>query len=583
MLPLSMTHAEPLLYATLEPKKIVMGGSARLTITNLGTAARQPPLPVVVGLQFEVVGHTRQFEFSAGNTVPSTSIVVEVRPQLAGTFYIPPVAPGSQPFVLHVLANHGSTASTGPGNTTYMIRPPVQAITPKTAQPGMTEGAAFVRLDLPQRDVYVGESVPVDIVVGVLSGIVTALNGLPTLRGGEFTLNNLSHQPDREERVVDDKRITLFTWHSVLAAVKPGLFHLDVETPLTIKISTRPKQDSAMDALLGDPFLQNYFGASVSKQIKVASPATNFNVLAIPRPGRPADFGGAVGSFRVSSDLTPATSAAGEPLMLRFRVSGTGNFDRVNSEMFLRLRDWKTYPSKASFRASDGIGYRGEKVFEQPLIASQPGAHTVPAMSFSYFDPGTRRFETASSAPLTVTISPAPADAAAIGTAAARPGDRSHLPLRADHAAADQSDSSLVPLYFRAAFLAVPSAATLLLALACLFLRHRGAPLRSRRNSRQMIRLLDRLDAAAKTADAGAFFSAARVILEEVLAERWKISPALITAELVHSRLGVDGDEIGQVFKLADESRYGRPTSDVVDFSRWTQRVRREVTSGAAR
>ena len=58
------------------------------------------------------------------------------------------------------------------------------------------------------------------------------------------------------------------------------------------------------------------------------------------------------------------------------------------------------------------LGYKGEKTFEQPLIASKPGAQTLPALTFSYFDPTTRRYETARSAPLSVTISPSLADSA---------------------------------------------------------------------------------------------------------------------------------------------------------------------------
>ena len=50
------------------------------------------------------------------------------------------------------------------------------------------------------------------------------------------------------------------------------------------------------------------------------------------------------------------------------------------------------------------------KTFEQPVIASKPGVQTLPALSFSYFDPNTRRYETARSVPLSVTISPSLAD-----------------------------------------------------------------------------------------------------------------------------------------------------------------------------
>jgi BatD DUF11 like domain len=581
---LARAHAAaPLIYATLEPKEITLGESARLTITNLGTDSRPPPLPVVAGLQFEVIAHTHQFEMTSGTTLPSSSMVVQVTPQIAGTFTIPPVTPSAQSLVLHVKADHGASGSTGPGNTNYMIRPPVQAIAPKHGGLQLTDGAAFVRLNLPKRDVFVGESVPVDIEVGVRAGFVTSLNGLPTLHGGEFTLNNLSHQPDREEKVIDDKHFTMLTWHSALAAVKPGLFRLDVETPLTVKISTRPKGDSALDELLGDPFLQNYFGATVSKQITVSSPSTDLKVLPVPSDGRPADFTGAVGSFNVSTDITPLTAAAGDPLTVRLRVSGAGNFDRVSSEMFKHLDDWKTYPPKASFQASDAVGYRGEKTFEQPVIAPKPGAHTLPALAFSYFDPVARRFQTAVSTPITVNVASALADAAPAANAAglAQANASSLVPPRPDHPASGALHASLVPMYFRPQFLALPSITTALFAGGWLGLRRRVS-VAQRRILKAMQRHLLRLDAAAGAGDAALFFSIARAMLQEMFAARWHLAVEEVTSDEIQARLGAEGEQIRELFLLCDEMRYGNQGRDQLDFPRWMLFVRSQVSGGEA-
>ena len=69
-----------------------------------------------------------------------------------------------------------------------------------------------------------GESVPVDIEVGVRPGIVTSLNGLPTLKGGDFTLNNLSKQPERREQVIEGSPFVVMTWHSVARGGEAGRF-----------------------------------------------------------------------------------------------------------------------------------------------------------------------------------------------------------------------------------------------------------------------------------------------------------------------------------------------------------------------
>src|SRR5258708_29537679 len=229
-----------------------------------------------------------------------------------------------------------------------------------------------------------------------------------------------------------------------------------------------------LDYLLGDPFLQNIFGTAVPKNVTVPSPAAEIKVLALPTQGSPPDFGGAVGTFKISADISSSKNTAGDPLTLRMHVNGAGNFDRVESSMLAGDAQWKTYEPKAIFNPADLTGYRGEKIFEQPLIASQPGAHTVPALNFSYFDPTTRRHDTAHSPPRDGTVPPA-ADTAANeppppANAAGAPVDESHGGLRPDHAVTEAPVDSLIPPYFQPRFVGLSSILPPLFAAASLAL-----------------------------------------------------------------------------------------------------------------
>jgi hypothetical protein len=562
----------PLVNVTIEPQQISMGESAQLTITSTGTGMEPVTLPQVSGLEFRVVGQSRRIEIINGATLATISIVVRVTPQAAGIFTIPGITPKSQPLVLRVNPDNGSGNSSSFGNSNGSVRPPVGSSASGIRM--SADGSAFIRLDLPKRDIYVGESIPVEIEVGMRAGFVTSLNGLPTLTGGEFTLNNLSHQPERVEKLIDGKPFTLLTWHSVLAAVKPGKFSLSVETPLTVRIRTRPQRDSMLDDLLGDPFLQNFFGATVPKDITVASPPSELTVLSLPAEGRPPDFSGAVGSFKIASDISSTTAAAGDPLTLRMHVTGSGNFDRVDSAMLDRVDQWKTYPPKSSFKPSDAIGYKGEKIFEQPLIASQPGAQTLPGLAFSYFDPSAHRYETARSGPLSVTISPSAAESSLGGpqlsaNAAApanTPAGPSNKGLRPDHVAAEVGASSLVPLYLQARFLALPSLLALGFAGACFRLRRASDPdaarrARERRPSKATQRVMKEIEAAALAGDAALFFNLARTAL-------------LRTFE---GQLGNESEDIRQIFALADEANYSGHRLTTTDFERWMHIVRHRI------
>jgi hypothetical protein len=321
----------------------------------------------------------------------------------------------------------------------------------------------------------------------------------------------------------------------------------------------------------------------------VTSPESVFNVLPLPTEGMPPDFGGAVGTFKINTDISSAKNTAGDPLTLRMHVSGVGNFDRVQSSMFGGDADWKTYEPKANFKPADPTGYRGEKTFEQPLIAARAGTHTIPALSFNYFDPGTRRYETARSSPLTVTVAPA-ADSAANApppaTASGAPGADAHGGLRPDHAVTQGRVDSLTPPYFQPRFVAFVSALALLFCAGWVELRRRERNANDIQRERERLRserihaLLEQMAAASSGADAAVFFNSARLALQQVLGARWQVEPDLITVADIDARLeSIDRDDIHQLFVFADEANYSGDELQAADFERWTQVVHRQIMS----
>jgi hypothetical protein len=587
------TADEPLVYATIQPAQITLGESARFTITNLGDGAAAITMPVVSGLQFEIVAHTHQIELINGTTLPSSSIVVRVTPQMAGIFSIPGVTPKSPPVVLQVNPPPGSAGAPRPSSPAPKPLPILAGGSIPKGVHLTEDGSAYVRLGVPRREVYVGEIVPVEIEVGMRSGFVTQFNGPPKLAGDDFTLNNsLLREPERSEKMIDGQAFVLLTWHSAFSVVKPGSFPLSAEVPLKVKIRTQPQRESALDDKFGDPFWQNIFGPSVHKDINVDSPPQELKVLELPVEGRPADFHGAIGTFAIESDVSPVKADAGDPLTLTMRVVGSGNFDRVDSTMLDHVDQWKTYPPKSTFKANDLMGHKGEKVFEQPLIASKAGAQTLPALSFSYFDPSTRRYATVHSSPLSVTISPSLADstlsapqvAASAGSAVA---NELADGLKPDHAADESFVSSMTPPYMQPRFLAIPSLLALAFAGGWAGARRRSHPAervfaRNRMTSKMNQRLLTQMEAAARAGNPAVFFIAARAALQQSLAARWQLTPDEVTAAEVQARLSGD-DDVQQVFALADESRYSGRDFRSTDFARWTRAVRQRLTAEQAR
>ena len=570
-----------LAYETIEPSRIRLGDSAIIRVTSLDGYLKSVPLPTVPGLTFELLGRSQGLEFVNGKSLPATYIVIRVTPQFLGVFTIPGLTPKSRTLGLEVVTGNEPNPYAFHSQTQFPQPLPVKpAPIPKGVQL-KAGGAAFVQLVIPTRAIYVGESVPVDIELGVRPGIVTSLNGAPTLTGGDFTLGNLSRHPERREKVIDGNPFEVMTWHSVLAAVKPGDFSLSVETPLSVKISTKAEEDAAFAAKLGWPFSQITYNGVAPKDVTIASAAAELKVVPLPTEGQPKDFSGAVGDFQVKSDIAPARVAAGDPQTLRLHITGVGNFDRVDSTMFGHLDHWKTYPAKSSFTPTDPAGYKGETVFEQPLIATRSGEQSIPELEFSYFNPNTRRYERAHTEPIKVTVAASLAESSLSALAAAQGPNgaltsQSARGLRPDHPRPQSSVSELRPLFFQAPFLAVPT--TLALILAGSWLAVRPHPVR--RTSKTTARAIAQLEAAARSGNSSLFFEVARNALLQTFATRWQMSPDQITLTELKARLDTAGEDVERLFGLADEAKYSDYAPGSTDFQRWLTLVRGQLMGG---
>ena len=575
--------ADPALaYEVVEPSRIKLGETATIRVVSLDGYLDNIRLPTVPGLTFEIIGRVQGLEFVAGKSIPASYILIRVTPQFVGVFSIPGLTPKSATVGLEVYTGDAPNPYAWRSQKPAATPPPMsKAPVPKGIQL-RAGGAAFVQLVVPTRPVYVGESVPVDIELGIRPGIVTSLNGPPALTGSDFTLNNLSKEPVRRDQMIAGSPFLVMTWHSALAAVKPGDFTLSVETPLSVKLNTRSAEDQAFASQLGWPFSQIPYNGVAPKDVTIASPASALKVLSLPKEGRPDDFSGAVGNFQVSSDASATRVAAGDPLTLRLHISGVGNFDRVDATMFDHLEHWKTYPAKSTFKPSDPAGDKGEKVFEQPLIAAQTGEQSIPGLEFSYFNPNTQHYERAQTQPIKVMVGSSLADSSLGAPAEATAGPNGILAsqaargLRPDHPPPRSSVSELRPLYFQAAFLAVPAALALLLAGSLFAVR----PHPGRVTSKAAGRALAQLEAAARAGDPALFFGTARGALLQKFSAQWQMSADRITGDELKARLGAASEDVERLFALADEAKYSGYDGSGTDFQRWLGVIRGQLLGG---
>ena len=562
----------PSLTATLEPSEIALGEAAQLTVAVQGRNADEPQIPAVNGLEIQRIGQSSQIQIINGAMSANVNYSYAVTPTRAGSFTIPAIrigrgadAAASQPIILKV-GGSGSPAINRPGQNSL----PAPAVHGEEAAISATEQQSFgfLRLVAPKQEFYVGEMVPVELKAYFRAGVELRVDGLPKLNSDAFTMNKLSDQPGSSQQVINGVRYTVFTWPTVITAVKAGEYAMSVELPTTVTVrqqAQRPRSRHPFGDDFFDDVFSNFFGAATQKQISLNSEESGVKILSLPAENRPASFTGAVGKFDFAAEATPTRTTAGDPVTLKLKISGVGSFDRVTAPAVERSDAWKSYKPSARFEPGDSAGYSGTKNFEQALVPTQAGALEIPALAFSYFDPEQKQYVTRTSSPVNIEVAPGqtppapPLQTASPSTPSANPAASAHAP---DKRTPGHRTVTLRP-WFLHPLLAVGALLPLVLALCAYALRCRGRfrgrdPKQVRiADAQRALRLqLETMERAAAHGDAGNFFSAACAAFQNLLGLRWSLPPRNITLAEINTRLNGEADGLRTIFGLADEAVY---------------------------
>jgi hypothetical protein len=594
--------------ATLDPAEISMGDSTQLTVTVSG-AQGQPSVPNVDGLDITPVGQSTQIEIVNGSITANASYTYNITPQRDGTFVIPALRlsnASSQPLTLHVTKTPGITSAPAPQTAQQqpqnsgsgpVVQPPPNAAPDQNA-PQPTNRYGGIQISLPKKQLFVGETVPVDIKVILPERFQAEVQELPQFTSDGFALNALGTKPEQDVEMWGGQPCRVLTWHSALTAIKTGDYpvHLQEDEQVVVPIQRRQNNDDDDDIFGG--FFRQFAQMGQRKNVAMQSDPLTLTVLPLPQENRPAGFGGAVGQFDVEASATPTKVNAGDPVTLRLKISGMGDFDRVSSDLVSSSAQWKTYSTKTHFDANDSAGYTGTKTIEQPIIPADSTVTSIPSLSFSYFDPDKREYVTRTTPPIPVevtgtavasTVTPGP-----VVTPASTPPPSAQPPAAAPAALAGADGlraikiepgnfaSTLRPVYLSPMFIAGQALPLVALLAGLLFIRQRDIlshPSRLRATAIQLAirQEVSAMDEAMKNQQTEVFFIHARAALQQRLGEKWNMRPETITLAEVERHAGACGENVRPIFEMADQASYSDLHFEDADLRQWREAVLAEL------
>lgn len=254
-----------------------------------------------------------------------------------------------------------------------------------------TRQAFFILLETDKTEVFEGEQITAEWYI-YTRGNILSLDRLkfPDLKG--FWKEIIEEVPalNFSQEIVNGVPFqkALLASHA-LFPIKAGEATID-----EYKIKARVQTPSAFGAFgMGDPY--TYTRSSEARRIKVKP---------LPLAGRPQDFAGAVGQFSVTAKVDEIQYPVNQPFSLKVRFEGSGNAKLIELPGISWPPTVEVYDTKAESRFfKNGKAF---KEFEVLLIPRSEGALTIPALSFSMFDPSSEKYVTRTTSPIQVQITP---------------------------------------------------------------------------------------------------------------------------------------------------------------------------------
>ncbi len=366
---------------SLERNIIAFGQSVQLSFAFQGTKdVPRPELPEIDSFQLRYRGPSTRMSIVNGRMSSSITHMYSLIPLKTGNFTIGPFS----------FDYKGDTYISNALNI-EVVDSPVSSR--KSSRKPQTEGTelgdrVFLEMTAGKNRAYMNEVVPLTIKLYVSSLSVRDIQ-YPEFEHEGFLAEEFEkpkqYQEDRGGRIYE-----VIEFNTKLFGTRPGEFSLG---PAELKANLLIKKQGRRHSSLFDDFFRGY----ETSPIGLRSEALSLNVLPFPEKGKPGGFSGTVGDFDLSVEVSPAEVKEGDPVTVRMVISGNGNFNTVTSPKLKNQEGFKVYDPQITQQGN-------RKIFEQILIPLSASIRGIPAVSFSFFDPGKERYRTLSKSHIPILV-----------------------------------------------------------------------------------------------------------------------------------------------------------------------------------
>ena len=164
-------------------------------------------------------------------------------------------------------------------------------------------------------------------------------------------------------------------------------------TPMQLAVNVVARKKRRDPFNMFDSFFEDPFGKTIRKVL--TTKALKIKVNPLPQEGKPENFSGLVGNFRLSDELDKNSVNANEAISLKLRISGSGNLKSLKDIPVNFPASFEIYDPKIKYNTNrSGSKFSASRELEYVLIPRTSGEYRIKPIEVAYFDPAAKRYVT---------------------------------------------------------------------------------------------------------------------------------------------------------------------------------------------
>jgi hypothetical protein len=272
----------------------------------------------------------------------------------------------------------------------------------------------FVKLDVSKTSCYVGEPIVASYKLYTRLRSESTITDAPSFNGfsvSELELNdNNSAQIEkyngRDYNVYTLRKVQLFPLESGKITLDPVVADNKV-TFIKADYAGLQKGDMFNDMMQNFADATSPQDAVMEQHVTIKSKPVEITVKPLPEENKPADFKGSVGNFTIQSSLQKNNISTDDAGNLKIEIDGSGNIQLINAPKIMWPQGIDGYDAKIKDQVDKlSVPMKGSKNFTYPFTVSKAGTYTIPAISFSFFDPASATYKTLLTQTLVIHVTP---------------------------------------------------------------------------------------------------------------------------------------------------------------------------------